>query len=59
MQELVLALEVGHYMAREGDMVLQKLTCIRLDYKDSIIKRPDRVSLLDIEIPLAQGPVFT
>lgn len=59
MQELILALEVGHHMAREGDMVLQKLTCIWLDYKDSIIKQPDRVSLLDIEIPLAQGPAFT
>lgn len=41
-QELVLALgATGHYMTREGDTVLQKLMCIRLDYEDSIIKCPD------------------
>lgn len=41
MQELVLALGVGPYMVWEGDRVLQKLTCIWLDYEDSIIKLPD------------------
>lgn len=58
MQELVLALGVEPYMARERDRVLQKLTCIWLDYEESIIKLPDSLPAR-YRNPLAQGPVFT